>query len=748
VLKDIGKEITVAVWLNNGSAGRHSNIVLESGAGDSFLRVEVPDSGGDVYWRAGNDSNDVLVWEEASPAGWRGEWHHFAFVKDENAGNMRVYLNGLPVAENTGTSADTLAGVRNTTFRIGGPASGGNAYIGKMDEFRIYDSALSADEIASMFRGGDLGVAWGPDPYDGETEVPRDANLTWKPGDYVAEHRLYFGTDWDDVNDMTDPCATPAAGNELYDPGILDLKETYYWRVDEVNDPCVWKGSIWRFTVADFLILDDFERYDKSNNLIWYTWYCKQAMPYGRRTGAYLEISASTVHTDEQAMKYTYETNDTDIWDQDYAYADACLPLDEINGFQDWTGLDLRLLVIFFYGQAGNDTNDTEQMYMGVEDSAMRYAEMRYGAHPGEVLSDLRVEEWQRWDVPFVWFTDSNAAVANGIDFSAISSVYLGFGNKADPCAAGNGAVYFDDLRLSMAICKPEYGPEADFSGDCIVDIADVNHDVNFADDLGIQVQQPSDANLLGHWKLDEGTGTFAEDSSANDNHGTLEMTNEGGYSWASGRDGNAVEFSGGRVKVPDTNDLKPDTNQVSVTAWIYIREEMSSGRVVVKGKNDHESYEMEVDDGDEFVFQFRDGRHGGHKKYEVNDVVWADDWIHLAGTYDGSSIACYVNGQLSEAKDVNNPYGLARCPITDPGLAIGNEPDANESPFEGIIDDVRVYNYGLPHAEVAWLATEGAGEFLLTTPANIYSGEDPEVINFKDFAKVMESWLDEKRWP
>jgi hypothetical protein len=370
-------------------------------------------------------------------------------------------------------------------------------------------------------------------------------------------------------------------------------------------------------------------------------------------------------------------------------------------------------------------------------------------------MNDLKVKAWQRWDVPLVWYTDSNAAVANDVNFASISSVYLGFGNRRDPIAAGNGTVYFDDLRVSMAICKPEFGPEADFSGDCIVGIDDVRimgqqwlqHDVNFPD-LGIQVEEPCDANLIGHWKLDEGSGTFAEDFSVNDNNGTVEATDEGGYWWVAGRNGNAVDFWGGRVRVPDDScDLIPDTNHVTVTCWIYIREDMSSGRVVVRGKNDHESYWMEVDGDDELLFQLRDANHADHEQYEANDVVWPNDWIHLAGTYDGSTIACYVNGQLGEAKDVNNPYGLARCP-NDPGLAIGNEPNASESPFEGTIDDVRIYDYGLSPAEVAWLATEGTGEFFVTTPANLLSGEDPEVINFRDYAKVFDSWGDKQLWP
>jgi hypothetical protein len=463
-------------------------------------------------------------------------------------------------------------------------------------------------------------------------------------------------------------------------------------------------------------------------------------------------------------MRYRYYTDSSVSFNQWLDYADACLPLAEIDGFTDWTSVDVRLLTIFFYGQPDNDTNDTEQMYLGVHDTDGNYAEMRYGEHDGEDMNDRKVKEWQKWDVPLVWYTeDSNAAVAADINFASISSVYLGFGNRRNPVPAGSGTVYFDDLRVSMATCKPEFGPEADFSGNCIVDIADVQimgqqwleHDVNFADDLGIQVEEPCDANLIGHWKLDEGTGTFAEDSSVNDNNGILELTDEGGYVWATGRLGpsgpNAVEFSGGRVKVPDTNDLTPDTNQVSVTAWIYMRDDMDGdARVVVKGKDDHEPYSMEVDGDDgEFKFEFRDANHHDHNDYEANDVVWPNDWIHLAGTYDGSTIACYVNGQLGEAKDVNNPYGLARCP-EDPGLAIGNEPDANDSAFKGIIDDVRIYNYGLSQAEVGWLATEGTGEFLLTAPANLLSGEDPEVINFRDFAELVNvnNWGQEQLWP
>jgi hypothetical protein len=160
VLGEIDKEITIAVWLNTGTSERDDNVVCAAGAvwEPNYMRVAVPDDGPDVSWRAGNDTNDVLTWNGGNPDAWKGEWNHFAFVKDEDAGKMQIYLNGLRVAEQTSTSPGTLAGLRNTRFEIGG------GYIGKIDDYQLYDRALTAKEIEEIFRGGDLASAWGQSP--------------------------------------------------------------------------------------------------------------------------------------------------------------------------------------------------------------------------------------------------------------------------------------------------------------------------------------------------------------------------------------------------------------------------------------------------------------------------------------------------------------------------------------------------------------------------------------------------------
>jgi hypothetical protein len=50
--------------------------------------------------------------------------------------------------------------------------------------------------------------------------------------------------------------------------------------------------------------------------------------------------------------------------------------------------------------------------------------------------------KWTRWDVPLQAFADQ------GVNLSSVSSISIGFGNKANPVAGGQGHVFFDDIRL------------------------------------------------------------------------------------------------------------------------------------------------------------------------------------------------------------------------------------------------------------------------------------------------------------
>jgi hypothetical protein len=782
-LNSITDKVSISVWLYGIKRDTGNNWVLQAGGGDYSLGVRVPDVNGHVYFRAGNDTNDVVKWEAGSSTvkAWRDNWHHFVFIKDEAEDKMSIYFDGELKWWKEDTTSSLPLSVYNRNFRVGAETHEDDDYEGWMDDLRIYKKALTDVNVLKLFRGGDLDVAWAPSPYDGQPDAPWDANLVWKPGDDANSHKVFFGTSWEDVNAMTEPCSVQDACE--YEPGPLVLDKYYYWRIDEVNDGppahpnSPWRGPIWSFKVADYAAVDDFESYDKTTNQIKDTWrdYWYQAMnpPY-IATGGVLDLGVYPYNIvyagggGSQSMLYQFKNILWGTPGRPDAYAGVCysevsLPLpDEL---QDWTASGVEILRLYFYGDVdNNDVNAT--MYVGVKDGGnpSKYAEIRYGEYDpnNEDTNDVNEPEWHRWDIGLPHFNDSNfAAVANDVDLTNIAELLIGFGDKRSPVCGGEGIVIFDDIRLQMPICKPEFGPLADFSGNCIVDMADVGimgeawlrRDANYSPG---EMQEPNDANLVGWWRLDDD----ACDSSIYDHNSII----AGDYKWVTGHndvnvDDLAVEFGskGGRILVPDDNNtpaLRPKY-KVSVSAWVYFTENQDSARVVVKGHNDKETYSIEIDDTDEFSFMVRDANNldedEDYTRHDVNAPVWTDDWIHLAGTFDGdtNTIKCYVNGRLMDSKDdANDPNFLLSQDVN--GLAIGSKAEGLDNEFEGTIDDVRVYDYGLSEAEVRWLATDGTGYAPLTTPINLYDKEKPgeQAINFKDFAMLLEDWMEEALWP
>ncbi len=763
-LSNINKEITIAVWLD-GYREEDDNWVINAGADGNFVEVIVPDPEDDyVYWRAGNDSNDLLIWNDATPSDWVGDWHHFAFVKNENAGTMSIYFDGEVAKSKSGTIS-SLSNIANTDFSVGAKLGNSADYVGKMDDLRVYDYALSKKEIAGLFRGGDIELAWGPSPYDGQPDARMNADLSWKPGDYADLHDVYFGTDFDEVSDANTsniagyPDVNYARVDvNSYDLDTLDLGETYYWRVDEFNDPCTWRGKVWRFKVAEFIVIDNMEDYTVIGGdypIAGFAeprgWDCGYNNDTSSALGLVYPGSIYTVaaHRSDQAMNYYYGNDDNSGLGY-YSEISNHFTMDP----NDWTSAGVKMLTLWFYGTAGNDAN--EQVYVGLEDISGigSYSQVDYGDE-GEDMNDIKLAEWQEWNIPLNKFTTANP----GLDLTCIKKLYIGFGERGASEAGGIGYMYFDDIRLYQPTCVPSMRkPDYDLNDDCIVDFGDIQvmaedwlkSDVN----LG-EVTKPSDANLVGWWMLDEGSGGITYDSSGNDNDGVIE-TIETNVEWVTGHNdvNYALDFAGGRVLVSDDGDT-PELNsmsQLTVSAWVnYSQTQEQSSRIVVKGADNAEKFSFEINNDDEFVFLIRDANKPKDHKYDVNgiDKLEHDEWIHLAGTYDGNNVlSCYVNGELRDrAEDVNLIEGLCRDP--NYGLAIGNRSDATSRAFTGTIDDVRVYNSALSPEEIAYITTDSTGIMALESVADIYKeARGKGVINLKDFAVLADTWLEEKLYP
>ena len=263
------------------------------------------------------------------------------------------------------------------TITIGCDNRGGaNAFFGTIDEVRLFDTALKQDEIADvMFDvGTPPGLARAPKPKDAKTEVPRDMVLSWRGGLSADTHNLYFGTDFNDVNeaspdDPRDVLIDQGMTETSYDPlGLLEFEKTYYWRVDEVNDSdpnSPWRGNVWSFTIANYDLIDDFESYN-DNNIIYETWsdyfINNTGMTVGYFDPPYVE--QDIVLTGKKSMPLNYD-NDGTVNEGTAIeksgtsfYSETELQLAEA---QDWTKDNLDSLSLSFIGRPAYSSSFMEE---------------------------------------------------------------------------------------------------------------------------------------------------------------------------------------------------------------------------------------------------------------------------------------------------------------------------------------------------------------------------------------------------
>ncbi|MEA3226960.1 MAG: LamG domain-containing protein, partial [Planctomycetota bacterium] len=196
------------------------------------------------------------------------EWRHVAVVLEDDGSpdiaEVRLFVDGVLDADNADLADEPINTIEDMDVTIGqNPQSlGTRSFGGLLDEIRIYDRALTQAEIQAVMNEAGQGfpVARAPSPEDGSLYENTWANLAWRPGDFAVSNDIYFGTNFDDVNDGAEAAFagnTATASQVVGFPGFpasdgLQPGVTYYWRVDGINDAdpnSPWKGDVWSFFV-------------------------------------------------------------------------------------------------------------------------------------------------------------------------------------------------------------------------------------------------------------------------------------------------------------------------------------------------------------------------------------------------------------------------------------------------------------------------------------------------------------------
>jgi autotransporter-associated beta strand protein len=237
-------------------------------------------------------------------------------------------------------------------------------------------------------------------------------------------------------------------------------------------------------------------------------------------------------------------------------------------------------------------------------------------------------------------------------------------------------------------------------------------------------------SGLVGYWNLSDGPGSSTvADSSGNGNTGTLVNFTDTTYNnmWTSPGDPNngwpfallfnqSGEGANTYISIPDSPSLNtPSTNkQWTLSAWVNCSmggaSQTANAGIICKGNLNAEAYTLFINSAGKFTTTFHNAAGSGTETVSSTTVPVAGTWYHVAATVlepKGSADAeamVYVNG-VRESPANANTYTTVY--ITNLQVTIGCRAAANGTinlPFQGTIDEVRIYNRALTASDILQL--------------------------------------------
>jgi len=664
-----------------------------------------------------------------------------------SAKRARVYVDGRLKAETTFSAAPVA---------LLGPAwiggwGGARPWEGIIDEVAIFDHELTAQEVFEWVYPPK--IAKSPNPADGQIDVPVTINtLSWAPGAYTQDvngHDVYFGYTLEEVAEAN--TTTVGIYKGRFDTNsvtlaqiseTLDFGQTYYWRVDQVNnlDPCSpYRGHVWSFTTIPYQLIDDFESYTSTPEL-YAEWEDYHTLP---EQGGEVYLSYVPVYSGAQAMRFVYDWN--------YGVPVTRRTFDTP---QNWTELGLSSLWLWFYGDANDGLGNTaDGMYITLADAdddkatifygdSRTYSSSPYSAPHGDA-NDLWRRTWYQWGLSLQDFNE-----ANNVNPDKIKSITIGI------TGGTRGEIYFDDFQLYQPYCIPELA-EFDITGDCITDEADLA--IMAADwlvgDYNVVAVDPGTTHLKHYWDFNEGSGTVAHDSV-----GSADGTLGAEVSWVSSLPGYGTAIQMGDfgtegvfINHPLNGPSEPNLfPEITVTMLVRV-DGLPDGDgdwwniMITHHEWVDNTFQMEALYSGEIEFIVN----SSPQAYWQTPIVFERDnwrqWYHVAMTYSSidKEAKVYINGILVGT----TTFDTAPVALLGPAW-IGSWGAART--WEGVIDEVRIYDCVLSQAEIAYLAGESGVYQPVLSEANFYD-QEPQLqkrINFKDFAILADHWLEEDLWP
>jgi hypothetical protein len=563
-------------------------------------------------------------------------------------------------------------------------------------------------------------IARNPCPPDKVNNTPVETRLSWTPGCFADSHRVYLGETLEDV----DANATALYNGQIagFNPGTLKPGKIYYWRVDEVNQANIVRtGDIWQFKTTDLLPVEDFESSQNENHTT--KW---EETGWGR-----YYFTGNIHHRCSKAMEYNYL-----CCGKPFIYSELRCSFEPVH---DWSKIDNKILSLYYYGSSMNDSTVKWGLSVSDGNNYAIYSHPRDPNAPDDPYN-LRKEQWQQWVIDL-----DKVPEAKNVDFNNIKYLYIGFISE-NPNSTNyySGTIYFDDIVLYSSFCPQQISPPADFDCDCTVDFKDLDEMADNWLESGYYVLPvAAPAEPVSWFKFDGNTYDCINNTFAYITGDTF---------FEEGLFGQAAKFDGydDDVRVLDAKNIfSKISNAITICFWqkgaasIHHIDTLFCTNYDYNNCNPAIAINLGIwkepgrynwDCGSPQAGPIKNRLSGNHR-YTQN---WQQQWNHWAFTKNATTgmMQIFLNGKLIDSRtDSNSPITNVEYFLIGSGWYGG---------YDGLIDDLQIFNYALSAPEIAYTATHGTGIFDLPLPTQADIDKD-NIVNFRDFAILAEHWLNKQ---
>jgi len=565
-----------------------------------------------------NGGGGSRIWVCALNTSNLNNWYHITGSATPN-GKVNIYING--VLSNNSNFPYPSIDVSNSKLTYGDYEGGGYAFSGILDELKIYNTALTADQIKQDYNQGSA-ISFGQTTQNigGTTTsldycIPGDTSYCTSP---VAE--------WNFEENAGTTAKDTSGNNNNFTFNIGTSAPT--WAVGKKN-----KGSSLQFNGTS-------------------NWVQRTLSP---------SIPANTDYT--QCLWFNPTSNTT-----------RQVMIDDANQWEHWIALNTNRTVMgCYYNTAQICTTSTATINLNTWN-----------------YTCLSVQSGQKMSL----YLNGTLASENTNIGSSLPKIY------DDVCVGANGGSVhgekftgkIDDVKIYNYARTP----------------AQIAYDYN-------------KGGPVGWWKMDECQGSTINDSSGNNNIGTLSIGQSGtqnsigtcqigtSAAWTAGASGHtnaSLNFDGTDDAIDAGDNLDLIGSPLTLSAWVKSNSWRSYDSVIDKLANGG-NYRFHIDSSGAPNFGIRNSG-GSYEQITSTKTLTTNIWHHILVTFDNNTTAkIYIDGNFVNQK---TDFTIQRGD-TNTKLYIGYASN-NGIYFSGQLDDVRIYNYALTSEQIKNVYNGGAVNF------------------------------------